>query len=327
MEQVFHNIKHRSGSVNITIYDNPDKGNLGYWSGHRLSTNIGPMSIKCYGWKDFLKFSPSHITYRTAETFEHTVYAARRANCQISCLKMDLFTYYNPYAQAQAQQAMEEVLQSNPDPLSVKLGHAQCPQLSYNRRLESVELKDVVYSGTAMGAGFNLLVDALYAWLERQQVARLKVELIDNYTQECLAAMFTPHLEYLDFSRMCAQTGQFDRDLWSETLSIIADLPNLKRCRLSQLTYAVDTTWSDDHKRYFELPGHGRYLCEVPGFKLLFPNGMITTEVEGDNICKKLYDLAHYVRAEENKKRRKIISDDGIQDDIVGIVHRIGQGP
>jgi hypothetical protein len=146
------------------------------------------------------------------------------------------------HAQAQIQQAMEEVLHSSPDPLSVKLGRDQCPQLSYDSKLKSVELKDVVYSNTSMGAGFNLPVDALYARLERQQIARLKVELIDNYTPECLAAMFNPHLEYLDLSRMCGQTGQFDRDLWSETISIIADLPNLKHCRLSQLTYAIDTT-------------------------------------------------------------------------------------
>jgi hypothetical protein len=37
MEQVFGNIKQCSGSVNITIYDNPDKRNLDDWPGHILS--------------------------------------------------------------------------------------------------------------------------------------------------------------------------------------------------------------------------------------------------------------------------------------------------
>lgn len=73
MEQVFGNIKQRPGSVNITIYDNPDKRNLDDWPGHLLATNIGSMSIKCYGWKEFLKFCPSYITYRTAETIEQMV--------------------------------------------------------------------------------------------------------------------------------------------------------------------------------------------------------------------------------------------------------------
>jgi hypothetical protein len=54
---------------------------------------------------------------------------------------------------------------------------------------------------------------------------------------------------------------------------------------------------------------------------------MITTEVKGDDICKKLYDLAHHVRAQEDRKRQKIISDDGIQDDVVGILHKIGWWP
>jgi hypothetical protein len=43
------------------------------------------------------------------------------------------------------------------------------------------------------------------------------------------------------------------------------------------------------------LPGHGRYSCEVSGFKLLFPNGTVTTEIDGDEITEKLYDLASYV--------------------------------
>jgi hypothetical protein len=73
MEQVFVNIKQRSGSVNITIYDNPDKRNLHSWPGHVLSKSIGSMTIKCYGWKNFLTFCPSYITYRTAETLEETV--------------------------------------------------------------------------------------------------------------------------------------------------------------------------------------------------------------------------------------------------------------
>jgi hypothetical protein len=110
MEQVFSNIKQRSGSVNVTIYDNPDKRNLGHWPEYMLSTSIGSMSVKCYGWKNFLKFCPSYVTYRTAETMEETVWAARRAKCQIACLKMNLFTNYSSHAQAQIRQAMERIL-------------------------------------------------------------------------------------------------------------------------------------------------------------------------------------------------------------------------
>jgi hypothetical protein len=110
LEQVLGNIKQRSGSVNITIYDNPDKRNLGHWPGHVLSSKIGSMSIKCYGWKDFLTYCPGYITYRTAETLEETVWAARRAECQIACLKVNLFAHYNPRAQAQLQRVMENIL-------------------------------------------------------------------------------------------------------------------------------------------------------------------------------------------------------------------------
>jgi hypothetical protein len=130
-------------------------------------------------------------------------------------------------------------------------------------------------------------------------------------------------LRRLDLAGMCARTGQFDRDLWSKTIQIISGLPNLQRCRLSKLTYTVVTTWSADYVRYFELPGHGRYFCEVSGFKVLFPNGTVSTEIEGDEIRTKLYDLASYVRAEEDSKRQRIISDGRVQDGFVEIIHEI----
>jgi hypothetical protein len=187
MEQVFKIIRDRSGSVAITIYDNPGMGNLGNWSGHRLSTR--PTPIKCHGWADLLRLSSSYITYRTAETFEQTVYAARRVKCRITCLKMDLFTGYNSLAKAQIQQAMQEILESTPTPLSVNLGRNRFPKLSYDRSSQSVEMRDIVYLDTIMNAGFNIPVDTLYAWTPTQRVTQLKVDLIDNYTPACLQAV------------------------------------------------------------------------------------------------------------------------------------------
>jgi hypothetical protein len=205
----------------------------------------------------------------------------------------------------------------------VDLGHDRSPQLSYDSRSKIVELQDIVYRDTTMGAGFNIPVDPLYAWLKTQKVAEAKAYHIYNYKTECLQAILTTRLRHLDLARMFARTGQFDRNLWSETFQIISGLPNLQYCRLSELAYAIVTTWSADYARYFELPGHGRYFCEVSGFRLLFPNGTVTTEMDGDETRGKLLDLASYVRAEEDRKRQKIISDGRVQDDIVGIVHEI----
>jgi hypothetical protein len=174
-----------------------------------------------------------------------------------------------------------------------------------------------------MATGFNIPVDPLYAWLETQKVRRVKAYQIYNYRTECLEAILTIRLRHLDLARIFARTGQFDRDLWSETIQIISGLPNLQYCRLSGLTNAIVTTWSADYARYFELPGHGRYFCEVLGFKLLFPNGTVTTEIDGDQIREKLIDLASYVRAEEDRKRQKIVSDGRVLDDIVGGIHEI----
>jgi hypothetical protein len=78
-----------------------------------------------------------------------------------------------------------------------------------------------------------------------------------------------------------------------------------------------------NYARYFELPGYGRYFCEVSGFRLLFPNGTVTTEIDDDGIRRKLLDLASYVRAEEDRKRQKIVSDGRVLDDVVGATHEI----
>lgn len=321
MEQVFKNIKDRSGSVSITIYDNPGMGNLGNWSGHRLSTR--PTPIKCHGWADLLKLSSSWITYRTAETFEQTVYAARRVKCRITCLKMDLFTGYNSLAQAQIQQAMEEILESTLTPLSVDLGRSGFPKLSYDNRAQSIDLRDIVYSDTIMNAGFNIPVDTLYAWASTQKVTQVKVDLIDNYMPACLQAILTPQLERLDLSRMYAQTGHLSHNLWSQTIAIISTLPRLQHCRLSDFTYCIDLTWGDSHLLYFILPGHGRIPCKVGAFKLLFPDGSGTIQLDGDGIRETLHDLVHYVRAAEERKIQQIISDGFIEDDIIRGIHEV----
>jgi hypothetical protein len=246
------------------------------------------------------------------------MYAARRARCKVACLKMDLFTGYHSLAQARLHQAMEEILESSPAPLSADLGRNRFPKLSYDSKSKSVELRDVVYLDTIMNAGFNIPVDALYSWLYSQRVVRAKVDYIDNYTPECLLyTIFTPELKYLDLSRIHAQTGHFDQNPWSETIDIKSDLPSLQHCKLNELTYCIDFAWGDDHTQHFTLPGHGRFPCEVSGFKLLFPNGTTTIEMSG-GIRKELRDLVNYVRAAENRKRQKIISDGFIKDGTIG---------
>jgi hypothetical protein len=206
LEQVFTNIKHRSGSITVAIYDNPGVGSLGTWFGSRLASRSRPTAIKCHGWQDLLKSSPSYVTYRTAETLEQTVYAARRVRCGISGLKMDLFTSYDSLAQAQIQQAMEEILESSPAPLSVDLGRNKYPKLSYDSNSNNVELRDIVYDGPIMNAGFNIPVDALFAWLNSQIIAKAKVDYMDNFTTTRLQqTIFTSHLKHLELTRIHAQ--------------------------------------------------------------------------------------------------------------------------
>lgn len=266
---------------------------------------------------NLLKLSASHITYRTAETLEQTVYAARRASCRLTHLKMDLFAPHNSYAQLQIQRSMWLILRSGLRPLSVELGRFQTPQLSYNSTSQTVEIRDIMYGDNTMSAGFNTPVDASYAWLSTQRVTSLKVSLFDNYTPRCLGAVLNRSLRYLDLSRMHADTGHLSHNLWSDTITAISHLPNLECCRLSDLTYGIDFAWGDNHMRYFIFPGVGRIPCDYSGFKLRFFDGKDTIELDGADIRNKLRDLAHYVRAAEDHKRQKIILDGVVQDEIV----------
>jgi hypothetical protein len=63
---------------------------------------------------------------------------------------------------------MELILHSSLTPLSVDLGHDRSPRLSYDSQSKSVELQDIIYLDTTMGAGFIIPVETLYAWLETQ---------------------------------------------------------------------------------------------------------------------------------------------------------------
>jgi hypothetical protein len=316
MERVFTNIKSLSGSMTITIYDSPGVGDIEFWAGSRQASH--PTQIKCHGWQDLLKLSYPYIQYRTAETLEQTVYAARRARCKLTRLKMYLFAGYISVARAQLHQAMQEILESTLAPLSVDLGRNGLPRLSCDSRSKSVELRNIHYVNSTMNTGYNIPMDALCAWLYSQIIVRAKVDSIYSYTPECLQhTIFTPHLKYLDLSRMLAWTDHFDQNLWSETIRLFSGIPNLQYCRLSKLTYCINLAWGDDLTQHFTLPGHGAFRCAVSEFKLLFPNGATTFETTGD-IRNELHDLANYVRAAENSKRQIIISDGFVRNGTVG---------
>jgi hypothetical protein len=122
-----------------------------------------------------------------------------------------------------------------------------------------------------------------------------------------------------DISDTSLSTVHFDQSLWSEVIESISGLSGLQYCRLDDLVYGLDLELYDDHVELL-LPGHGRYPNpdEYSRFKLRFPNGTTMIKVDGNDTCEKLRDIASYVRAAENSKRRKIVRERVVRDNIVG---------
>jgi hypothetical protein len=322
MERVFDNIRTRHGSVTISIYNSPGKGSL--------RVNTPSTLMRCFGWTKLSESGSTSITYRTAETLEETIYAARRARCPIKCLKIKLSVYKHFYQDTHVEldAAMRRVLGSSLTPLSIDLGGRNTSEMSYDHELQHLEFQSSALSndGVAMWLGMR----ASYTWLlaQRMPIDQLSLVNFGNFRASTVQPFFSLHLRRLKIENVSVCTENFDQNLWSELLETVSGLSGLQYCGLSNLTYGFRLTWddTDDGDATFQqclvLPGHedSPYPCESPFFKLLFPSGAATVELDGDDVFEKLQDLASYVRAAENSKFRRIIRDGSVRDNIVGVI-------
>ena len=333
MERVFNSIRSHHGSVTISIYDNPGREDFGMNLPFEF---LNPMSMRCCGWTQLTKSFSKSITYRTAETLEETVYAARRARCPIRRLKINLFagTSHNQLMRRELDEAMRRVLESSRMPLSIDLGGVavqNTPQMSYvydhkSLKLLSIDDGDFDERSTAY---FGLR--ASHQWLLTQKVTQLSMINVSHFRSSTFLPL-SLHLTRLKIQRVSVYTEHFDHNLWSTVVETLSEIPDLQYCELGHLTYHIGLDWVGDDEdgdfaNFLVLLGHGEYLwtCGQPYFNLLLPGGCATIEMDGDDIQGKLRDLASYMRAAEHRKRQQIISEGAIKDNIVGFKHEVGQ--
>ncbi|KAG9656512.1 hypothetical protein KCU64_g5828, partial [Aureobasidium melanogenum] len=126
MERVFGNIRPRTGSLAIGIYDNPGIGNLTRLSG------TGSVAVPM--------------------------------KCPVECLMMGLCEV-NPFFQhKELDVTIHKILESNSTPLSLDVGREPGRKLSYRKELQRVELQKIDLSErtTQINDGFELLLKAEY---------------------------------------------------------------------------------------------------------------------------------------------------------------------
>jgi hypothetical protein len=318
MERVFDNIRTRHGSVTISIYNSPGKGSL--------RVNTPSTLMRCFGWTKLSESGSTSITYRTAETLEETIYAARRARCPIKCLKIKLFAYTTRTMHMELDAAMRRVLGSSLTSLNIDLGGRYTSEMSYDHELQHLKFQSTGLSNdeVAMWLGMR----ASYTWLLAQRILLDQLSLVNfgNLRASTFQSFFSLHLRRLKIENVSVCTENFDQNLWSELLETVSGLSSLRYCKLRNLTYRINLTWDDtgvvDFQRCLVLPGHedSPYPCEHLYFKLLFPSGAAMMEIDGDDVSEKLQDLASYVRAAENSKFRRIVRDGSVRDNIVGVI-------
>lgn len=327
MERVFGNIKSRHGSVTISIYDNPGRDRFGMIDCY--PSLLVPM--RCCGWTLFSESLPNFVTYRTAETLEETIYAARRARCPVRCIKINHFAvqYISPIMCEELDAAMHRIFESSLAPLDIDCGCSKGPQMSYSPASQRLKFRWFTDGRNSMAwDGMR----ALYNWLQTQRVAQLS--LVDSCDLRVVTfrPIFSLHLRHLNIDNAHVYSPTFDQNLWSVLIETISGSSGLRYCRLSNLSYRIVLAVSDerDHNGYLlgslVLPGHGEYVwtCGLPSLKLLLPGGITTIELDGPDTSDRLHDLSYYVRAAEDSKRRQIVSDGVVKDDIVGYQARSG---
>ncbi|KAH0352636.1 hypothetical protein KCU83_g3561, partial [Aureobasidium melanogenum] len=318
MERVFGNIRSRTGSVAIGIYDNPGIGNLTRLSG----TGSVAVPMKCYGWNQLTKPYTGLIVYWIMETFEQTVFAARRVRCPVERLMMGLCEV-NPFFQhKELDVTIHKILESNSTPLSLDVGREPGRKLSYRKELQRVELQKIDLSErtTQINDGFELPLKASHAWLITQKVSELNVSQSGVHQAACLGQFLTPSLRCLELSKMFVSTRHFDSNLWSEYIQTISSLSALQHCKLNRLAYRISLTYDlFDRREYIWLPDHGRYTYDSNVIDLAFHDGQESVEMTGDDVCEQLKELACYVAAAEAQRLQRIVNDGHVDWSVVSM--------
>ncbi|KEQ75095.1 hypothetical protein M436DRAFT_62503 [Aureobasidium namibiae CBS 147.97] len=285
---------------------------------------VAPM--RCCGWTIFSESLSTFVTCRTAETLEETIYAARRVRCPVRCLEITYLNirFHSPIMYEELDAAMHGILRSSLMPFNINLGGEDIPQMSYSHVSQQLNFRWFTDGRNSM-SGYG--ARALYTWLQTQKVTKFSLTNSCDLRTPTFRPMFSLHLRHLNIDNASVYAPTFDQNLWSVLIESISNSFGLEYCRLSNLTYRIDLTSSDevDHTGYFVqylvLPGHGEYVwtCRLAEFRLLLPGGATSVELDGPEICERLLDLSHYVRAAENSKCQRIVSDGAVKDDIVGV--------
>ncbi|KAG9676728.1 hypothetical protein KCU99_g3535, partial [Aureobasidium melanogenum] len=310
MERVFGNVRSRSGSVAIKIFDSPRRDSL--------DTSLLP--TRCHGYTRLTKPPLITIDCQMVKTLELTVYAARRARCPIKYLKIALLGYLT--LEVKLDEAMHKILESSRTPLSVCLEGEYWPRLSYNDESQCLELQRI-NSDLFPNSSCALPLEATYTWLLANKIKQLKITDTNRCVITRLRPFFTPRLTRLSLQLVSVFTENFDQNLWSEHIQMVSDLPGLEHCRLSRLRYKFSRALDLAFGQHIFLPSHGYYPCQRDTFYLTYRDASHSIEINGNDVCDKLKELACYVAAAEVQKVQAIVNAGRVNDFMVGIIDQV----
>jgi hypothetical protein len=228
-------------------------------------------------------------------------------------------------------------LESNFTPLSISLLDSWSQdRLFYNHESQSLELERINTWPPLQYYIEYLPLNALYTWLSTQRITRLRLAKQHDLQVAYFRSYFTSHLTHLEISTVSVRSNHFDRNFWSDRIEPLSNLPSLRHCELSSLTYGFDLgpgdidsddLDSDDYDqydirlgKYLVLTGHGLFHSEHRAFNLIFADGTDTIKLDGDDTCEKLGNLAYHVGIAEDNKRQTIIDDGSVLDDVVRVI-------
>jgi hypothetical protein len=328
MERVFGNIRSRSGSVAINIYDIPERGSL---NGRVIAGSMRLVPLRCHGYSQLTNSGSITIAHQMVKTLENTIYAARRARCSVKCLKIGLCGFHRRNIGEKLDAAMHKILESSLTPLSIYLESGLTRRVSYDNESQRLEIKRIDFGGFSRHDGSNLPLQAAYTWLLTKSVTQLKIAHIQACEISRFRSSLAPRLTHLELENVYVRTENFSQSLWSEHIQMISYLPGLQHCRLSCLSYNLSLTslasvpivpGVNGTFQVMTLPS-GRYPCRFRKFYLAFRDGTDSIEVSGNDVCNELKELGCYVATAEANKIQQIISDDCVSNDMVGNIDQV----
>lgn len=306
MQQVLSNIKQHSGSIVIGVHDRCCLA-----CSCRDRNFVSAKQQPYYGEKAFREAAKFGTVRKADETFALLVAEMHAASIEISGLDIELIHYCNFDMQSRMRKAIDGFLKSRNSAIDLYFKWNSVATLEYKHLQKSLRFLGSslhFHSGRYHSDEFQIvqrLTDKSLAELYLQDLHIGHVASFDMF--------LTQSLQTIALEDIRLHPKSFSGDLYSKMFERLSKLQMLRHCKLHKLEYTLPSGM-DRMGASLMRTQFGTFPSAYYHLLLIFPNGKLEFEIQGNDTSHQLKDLAAYTAAAEKNKVQEAMTNGTIFD-------------